>query len=121
MSLTSFGALVRKARIDARIKSLGQMSDELGVSPALLSGFETGRRKISKDWVQKIEQYFLGKGVTVDGLGVAADVSNREVSLEGLHPDQQMFIAAFARTSFVDPEAMQRFKDLFLEIQQNRG
>lgn len=118
MALTEFGALVRKARIDGRIRSLGQMAEELGVSAALLSGMETGRRRIGPEWVKRIESYFAAKGVAVLGLGEAADVANQTVSLEGLNPEHQMLLAAFARAQYMDQSAVARFKELLTQVQQ---
>ena len=53
MKITEFGKAVRKARIDASV-TLGDMAEALEVSPPFLSAMETGRKKISEDWVRKI-------------------------------------------------------------------
>ncbi len=44
MALTEFGKAVRKARIDTD-STLLTMSQELGTTPAFLSGLETGSKK----------------------------------------------------------------------------
>ncbi|WP_374340252.1 helix-turn-helix domain-containing protein [Methyloversatilis sp.] len=103
MKITEFGKAVRKARLDAEI-SLAQMAEALGVSPAFLSGMETGRKKIASDWVAKIQSFLDDRGVRVEGLAVKADVSNQTVSLEGLSPAHQMLVAGFARTSLTSDE-----------------
>lgn len=113
MALTDFGKLVRKARIDADV-TLGQMSDELRVTPAFLSGLETGRKKVPAEWVPKIEHYFQARGVKVQ-LRVAADLANESVSLEGLTPEHKLLVAGFARGRF-SKEEMERMKRLFGEI-----
>lgn len=109
-----FGAIIRKARIDARIKSLGQMADELGISAPFLSGMETGRKKVSREWVEKIEAYFTKKGVRVAGLAQAADVANETVSLEGLDHQHKMMVASFARVR--DPEALRELQELLAKV-----
>ena len=110
MKITEFGKVVRKARLDAEI-SLLQMANELDVSSAFLSGMETGRKKITGEWVGKIKGFFEGHGIAAPNLAEAADVSNKSVSLEGLNPAHQMLIAGFARTS-LSSEEMENLKAL---------
>ncbi len=110
IKITEFGKVVRKARLDAEI-SLLQMANELDVSSAFLSGMETGRKKVTEDWVSKIKGFFADHGIKVPNLAEAADVSNQSVSLEGLNPAHQMLIAGFARTS-LSPEEMENLKAL---------
>jgi plasmid maintenance system antidote protein VapI len=117
MALSEFGAIIRKARIDARIKSLGQMADDLNVSPALLSGMETGRRKISKEWICRIKRYFNEKGVSVVGIEAAADISNESVSLEGLSAEHTMLLVGFARVRDIDADTLGRFRTLLERVQ----
>lgn len=96
MVITEFGKLVRKARVDAEV-NLSTMAEALDVSPAFLSGLETGRKKISADWVEKVLGFFASKGIVINGLWEAADISNQSVSIDGLDPRHQQFLAAFAR------------------------
>jgi transcriptional regulator with XRE-family HTH domain len=110
MKITEFGKIVRKARLDAEI-SLLQMANGLNVSPAFLSGMETGRKKITPEWVSKIGGFFATRRIAVPNLREAADVSNKSVSLEGLSPAHQMMIAGFARASW-SPEEMENLKTL---------
>lgn len=98
MKITEFGKEVRKARLDAEV-TLMQMAHTLGVSAAFLSGMETGRKKITNEWVAKIRDFFEQRGIHLANLAKAADVSNKSVSLEGLSPAHQMLVAGFARTS----------------------
>ena len=98
MKLTEFGKIVRKARLDAN-SSLLSMADELGVTSPYLSGLETGRKKVTNEWIDKIKGYFLNKGIALDNLEQAADVSNKSVTLEGLTLNHQMVVAGFARTT----------------------
>lgn len=110
MKITEFGKVVRKARLDAGV-SLLEMANELNVSSAFLSGMETGRKKVTKEWVSKIDGFFSEKNVDVSQLPVAADVSNKTVSLDGLSPAHQMLVAGFARTSLSHVE-MENLKTL---------
>ncbi|MFZ2160993.1 MAG: helix-turn-helix transcriptional regulator [Sideroxyarcus sp.] len=99
MKLTEFGKVVRKARLDANV-TMSDMATSLQVSSAFLSSLETGRKKVPEDWAKKISAYFKKRGVAVEELQAAADVSNKSVSLEGLSTTHQMLIAGFARASF---------------------
>lgn len=110
MALTDFGKAIRKARIDAG-ENLGTMADELGLSPAFLSGMETGRKKIPANCVDKIQKFFASRQVSITDLGPLAAVANQSVSLEGLSPEHQMLIAGFARSS-LDGETLQRMAEL---------
>jgi dihydroxyacetone kinase len=87
------------------------MADELGTTPAFLSAIETGRKKIPDQWVEKIEAFFSRRGVHINNLRQLADVSNKEVSVEGLSPAQQMLVAGFARTN-MDADQLKSFEGL---------
>jgi len=116
MSITEFGRIVRKARIDADL-TLGDMARDLGVSAPFLSALETGRKKIPADWLGKIAVYLRERHrQPVPDLETAADVANRSVSLEGLSPQHQALVAGFARLKSLDPEAEKRFMDLIAEV-----
>lgn len=119
MSLTEFGKKVRKARIDVGY-TLKTMSEELGSSPAFLSGLETGQKKISKAWVTKIEQFFKSKNLIVNDLKVLADVSNESVPLDGLSQQQKMLIAGFAHSPFT-PDELKKFAEFLELINKNGG
>ncbi|MES2546925.1 MAG: helix-turn-helix transcriptional regulator [Pseudomonadota bacterium] len=110
MALTDFGKAVRKARLDTD-KTLSTMASDLNVSPAFLSAMETGRKNISEEWIEKILEYFLIKGIKVERLAEYADISNQSVSIAGCNPQQQMLIAGFARSSF-DAETLTKLAKL---------
>lgn len=119
MKITEFGKAVRKARLDAEV-SLLQMANELEVTSAFLSGMETGRKKITGDWVAKIKVFFSAHDITVPNLDEAADVSNKSVNLEGLSPAHQMLVAGFARTS-LSAEDLENLKALLAAANAKKG
>lgn len=114
MALSEFGKTVRKARIDVGY-TLKTMAEDLKTSAAFLSGLETGGKKISKEWVRKIETFFDTKGHPVDNLGQLADVANESVSLSGLSQQQQMLVAGFAHSPFT-PDELKKFAAFLEEI-----
>ncbi len=116
MNLTVFGSAVRKARIDAKV-TLQDMSKALGVTAAYLSGLEVGRKKVSDEWAEKIQAYFIDKGVKVPNLRQLADVSNESVPLKGMSHQQMMMVSGFARANLTD-EQIKRFAQL-LENQED--
>jgi len=117
VNLTEFGVAVRKARLDAKV-SLSSMAGELGVTSAFLSSIEVGRKKISEDWVAKIETFFKHKRIDVPDLRELADVSNRSISLEGMTPQQAILLAGFARASF-SKQQLEKFSKLLGETKGN--
>jgi hypothetical protein len=103
MAITEFGKTVRKARIDANNVTLSSMASALRTTPSFLSALEMGRKRIPAEWVKKIEDFFQQQGVSVK-LGHLADVANKNVSLDGLSPAQQMLVAGFARVNLDEVE-----------------
>ena len=103
MAITEFGKAVRKARIDANNVTLSSMATSLQTTPSFLSAMEMGRKKIPAEWVKKIESFFQQQGVGIR-LGDLADVANKNVSLDGLSPAQQMLVAGFARVNLDEVE-----------------
>lgn len=114
MSITEFGKVVRMARIEAGVK-LSDMATSLDVSAAFLSGMETGRKKISDEWVEKIASYVRNElNVKAPSLEAAAAVSNKSVNIDGLSPQHQMLVAGFARIRDMDPDTERRFHELLV-------
>lgn len=110
---------MRKARLDAEVTLL-EMAEELKVTSAFLSGMETGRKKITQEWLSKIEDFFSRRGIAVSDLGEAADVTNKSVSLEGLSPAHQMLVSGFARTT-LSPEELENLKKLLTAANMKKG
>ena len=98
MMLTEFGKAVRKLRIDLSL-TLRDMAEELGVSPAYLSGVETGRKNVGENLVKGVIQFFARKGVDAEHLIEAAQRSRKEVRLRmsKAREDQQDLAVALAR------------------------
>lgn len=116
VNLTEFGTAVRKARLDAKVK-LQTMAEELETSPAFLSSLEVGRKKIPRDWVKKIETYFVAKKVEIPKLAKLADVANKAIPLEGMSPQKAMLLAGFARTN-ISKEQMAQLSRLLKEFEK---
>jgi len=107
--LNEYGKAVRKARIDAGTTML-HMAKSLGVAPSFLSQMETGKRKISDAFVKKTEEYFLNFGLNIS-LREKADLSNGQVSLDGVDPKLQRLVAGFARAELSE-EDIRRLTDI---------
>jgi transcriptional regulator with XRE-family HTH domain len=114
MSTTEFGKVVRMARLDAGVK-LNEMAEALSVSPAFLSGLETGRKNISEEWIAKIAAYVRQSlNNPAPNLEALASVANQSVPLDGLTPQHQMMVAGFARMKSLDPETERKFFELLV-------
>ena len=111
MKLTEYGKKVRKGRIDAGVTML-EMAKDIGVAPSYLSATEVGTKKISSEFLKKVSNFFSKRGITIQGLAEAADVSNRSVSLEGLSTSQQFLVAGFARMNLSEEQVAEMFEVL---------
>ncbi|OBX01543.1 DNA-binding protein [Gallibacterium genomosp. 1] len=103
MALTEFGKAVRKARIDAN-ETLLTMSKKLETTPAFLSGLETGGKKIPKKWVKNISDFFKSRGIDIPNLQALADISNKNVPLDGLSEQHKMLVVGFANSRYTVQE-----------------
>lgn len=108
--LTEFGKEVRKLRIEITM-TLREMAVELGVTPAYLSGVETGRKHIGDPLVRSVIKIFADRGVNAQHLMDAAARSRKEIRirLQGARADQVELAVALAR----------RFQDLTPEQVQS--
>ncbi|AYV12985.1 helix-turn-helix domain-containing protein [Shewanella algae] len=116
MALTDFGKAIRKARIDLNY-TLRSMAAELDTSPAFLSCLETGSKKISKTWVEKIDSFLSKKDYKIENLESLANVSNENVPLDGLTHQHKMLVAGFASSPFT-PEELKKFASLLQEMEE---
>lgn len=115
MAITEFGKAVRKARIECG-ENLITMAGALGATAGFLSGLETGRKKISKDWVKKIDDFFVSKGVVIHNLAELADVANgMTVFSDNLSFQQKLMVAGFAQSRF-SVEQLRQIAELFEEL-----
>ena len=80
ITLTEFGKTLRKARIDHDI-SLKDLADLLNLSPAFLSGVETGRKAVNPSLINKITSVMNLSKTESDELNIAASKTLKEVSL----------------------------------------
>lgn len=117
MALTEFGKAVRIARVKTDCTLL-TMAEELGVSPAFLSGLENGRKKVPKKWVKNIQDFFLSKGYKIGDLQELADISNEFVELDGLSLQQKMLVAGFAKSPLT-PDQLRKVAELLKQVNHN--
>ncbi|WP_296228608.1 helix-turn-helix domain-containing protein [Ralstonia sp. UBA689] len=117
MALTEFGKTVRKARIDTG-QTLLSMAQELGVTASFLSAMETGRKKISAEWVTRITGFFDLHGAPIPNLDTLAAASNEVVPVDGLPLQHQLLVAGFAKS----PYSAEELKEIaaFLERVNSR-
>ncbi len=118
MALNAFGKAVRKGRTDLG-ETLITMATAIGTSVSFLSGMETGRKKISKDWVEKINAFFAARKYHIEDLESLADVANQSVPIDGLPLQQQMLVAGFAKSPFT-PEELKIVAELLDRINQKK-
>lgn len=103
MAITEFGKAIRKARIDIE-ETMVSMASNLGVSVAFLSSLENGRKKISDEWVEKIDKYFMAHGEKIKDIKNLAEISNKSVPIGDLPFEQQMLVSHFAKSSLTSKQ-----------------
>lgn len=117
MALTEFGKAVRKARIDLN-ETLVTMASAIGTSVSFLSGMETGRKKVTNEWVGKIDDFLAKRNHKIENLDALAAVANESVPIDGLPLQQQMLIAGFAKSNFT-PDELKTIAELLKQIGHN--
>ncbi|HZK09794.1 MAG TPA: helix-turn-helix domain-containing protein [Clostridia bacterium] len=112
--LTKFGLLLRHLRL-SKNQVLKDMADKIGVSSSYLSSVENGKRKVPRDWADKIKsQYDLDKTQYLELLN-AVDLTNKEIiiSLDCKSQEQKEVILSFARkVDDMDENFIKAFKEL---------
>lgn len=75
------------------------MANELQISVAQLSAVETGRRKLTDEYVTKVIQYFASLNLDTNGIQQAADQSKNEVTIDLGHSNEYTkgLASSFAR------------------------
>lgn len=96
--LTSLGRYLRKFRID-RGELLKEMADKIGVSSAMLSAIENGKRNPSQDFAPKIaDAYNLDAAERCELFQLVAENSESvSIGLKGMNPQDQHLAFSFAR------------------------
>jgi HTH-type transcriptional regulator, competence development regulator len=117
--ITKFGRFVRHLRLDHDI-ILKSMADLLGVSPAMLSGVENGKKSVPLDWERKI---VIGYQLDVEQQKELHDAileSINQVRLEtkGASLDKVDLVVSFARNfEKMSDEKMKAMMELLQEIE----
>lgn len=99
MAITKFGEYTRDLRIEKE-ENLKDMAGKLGVSSAFLSAVENGKKKVPKDWYDKISSIYHLTLEEKEKLKLAIDSVTKEVvlNLEKLTPQKKEFALVFARS-----------------------
>lgn len=80
MGLTKFGVFIRKFRLDQGML-LRDMAKSLGISPAYLSGMETGNKPIPDTLAEKISDIYKLDNNQVKDLQTSIIQSQRQVTV----------------------------------------
>lgn len=107
MKTSPFGKELRKALVDTGL-TYKQLSEELQVSPAYISGLASGKKNVSDVWVKKLEDYFLEKhNYVIPKLRLSAVLSNKDclsltIGLE--YPKKRELVYEIALTDLTDKQ-----------------
>jgi len=78
--ITKLGKILRKARVDSEI-TLGEMAEEVGISPAFLSSIENGKKDVKEPLVDKLAEFLGLTGPELAKFHLVAMASNSEVKV----------------------------------------
>jgi Zn-dependent peptidase ImmA (M78 family)/transcriptional regulator with XRE-family HTH domain len=101
--LTPFGKSVRQFREDKGLR-LYDLAKLLNMSPAFVSGVETGRKAIPDSYVTAVVRALGLTASEAKALRLAADRTRKEVRVSHLSEEQRALVAAFARRLDSDPD-----------------
>jgi len=93
---TPFGKTIKKLRIEKGVR-LKDMADSLGCKSSYLSAIESGRKRISEDWLIKISGYFGGNTEHLLRPLVDQSQPDCQIDLRGANDAQRDVVVAFAR------------------------
>jgi len=79
--ITVFGKFLRDLR-HLHTELLREMADNLGVSPAFLSGVESGKKGIPQGWPEALQSIYKLTPTQRDALQKAVDESQRTVTID---------------------------------------
>lgn len=94
--LTPFGVELRKLRVEKDLRLL-DLAERLGISAAMVSAIETGRKPIPDGFVNKVSSTVGLTTSEIRTLRSAKEQTRKEVRVENLKPEQREMVAAFAR------------------------
>lgn len=101
--LTELGKYLRKLRIDQGINMM-QLAGSMGLSTAMLSAIETGRKKVPSDFIDKLINVFADLTSERFKLEALMNLANNEVRLP--------LVKASAEDALLVTELARRFSDL---------
>ncbi len=108
--LTPFGVELRKLRVEKDLR-LFDLANHLGVSTAMVSAIETGRKPIPDGFVTRVAQSLQLEIPEIRSLRSAAEQTRKEVRVEHLRPQEREMVAAFARNlSDLPPDMLAKIR-----------
>ena len=96
--LTALGKDLRKLRIDRGVNMM-EMAAAMGLSTAMLSAIETGRKRVPGDFVDRLERAYPELTARRTQLEALVNLANREVrvSLDEASEDDALLVTELAR------------------------
>ncbi len=109
-NLTLFGKELRKLRIDRDMR-LYDLAQALGISAAMISAIETGRKPIPDRFVLDVSRAMDLKTDEIRALRSAKEKTLKEVRVDHLSAERREIVAAFARSlNDLSPELLERIR-----------
>lgn len=109
MAKTDLSTAMKIARLQAG-KTLVSQAKEMGTMPSFISAMEHGHKKISEDWMLRIQAYFTTLGVEIPKFAELVAMSNGSISLENMDSENSSLVARLAMC-FTNSELSQKDKE----------
>lgn len=100
--MTKFGKALRKLCLDAEV-SQAELAKSIGCSSVFITAVVHGRKKVSKNLLEKIADFFKKRGVHVsEEFFRLSMMVNGKVDISDLSSEQQWLVARLARSNLSD-------------------
>lgn len=120
MAKTTLSTALKIARLQAG-KTLVEQAHEMETSPSFISAMENGRKKISDDWMLRIQTYFINLGIEIPKYNELVSLSNKSISLEVVGDEGSSFVARVAScftNSNINQDDKERLAKLLDQIEK---
>lgn len=115
--LTALGRQIRKLRLDKGVR-LKDMADAFEVTSSFLSAVENGRKAMPDDWLQKLDRYFAGFGVSRAQWAKLAEESKLKLVVDLTYADpfdRATWLALGKHYSSLPPEKKEQIRKMLDE------
>lgn len=109
MARTELSTTMKIVRLQAG-KTLVTQAAEMDTVPSFISAMENGRKKISNEWMLRIQTYFFKLGVEIPNFTRLVLLSNQSIPLENMEKENSTIVARVA-SCFTNSDISQKDRE----------